>query len=202
MGRNKKLSAPEVQRVKEMLWQGSAQQDVAAHFGVSQATVSRIQTGEQWTHVRWPDGSSGPLPVEREQQIIAQRFPGVAVRGIINRALDSGLSVEEIAARVQGQVDADDELQEAEGLGLITLEDTGDRDTVTRKKEQINLVTPKQWNAFKKMFPAAWWKDVPPDDRVKQTAVYLACTAEGADELPGAILRKQIDALEEKIRAR
>jgi hypothetical protein len=201
MGRRRKLEAEEVVKVKEMLWQGTAQQDIADHFGISQATVSRIQRGDQWTHIRWPDNSHGPLPIEREQQIIAQRFPGVAVRGIITNALRDGLSVEEVARRVQGEVEVMDEGHEEHIISELLLEDTGEREEMPDKQElPITLITNRQWVAFKKLYPTVWWKDVEDKDRVKRTAVYTALTAEGAEDIPGSALRSQINQLEEKIR--
>mgnify|MGYP000010467482 CR=1 FL=1 len=46
-----RLSAADVALIRERLAAGETQRDVARAFGVSAPTISRISTGDRWTHV-------------------------------------------------------------------------------------------------------------------------------------------------------
>ena len=55
--------SPETARlVKEALWTGGFQREIARAYGLSQSQVSRIRHGRTWSSVPWPDGSTGALP--------------------------------------------------------------------------------------------------------------------------------------------
>lgn len=50
--RGRKLGPPEVRAIRGALADGERQREVAARFGVSQAAVSAIATGQRWGSVR------------------------------------------------------------------------------------------------------------------------------------------------------
>lgn len=58
-----------VRAIKHDLWHGVFQDALARKHGVTQTTISRISRGEQWPDVKWPDGSRGPLSLERKREI-------------------------------------------------------------------------------------------------------------------------------------
>lgn len=63
------LSSQQVRDIKRMVWEGAPQREVAQWAGITQATVSRIVTGDQWFQVPWPDGSVGGLPIEQRVRL-------------------------------------------------------------------------------------------------------------------------------------
>ncbi len=52
--------------IKHALWNGKAQVLLAKEYGVTQATISNIMRGKSWSGVEWPDGSIGPIILERK----------------------------------------------------------------------------------------------------------------------------------------
>ncbi len=63
MAPHNRLTVNAVQMIKEMLYNGKASQaKVSVLFGVSQGTISRIQSGHTHPAVPWPDGSTGAMP--------------------------------------------------------------------------------------------------------------------------------------------
>jgi hypothetical protein len=59
------LSADDAKLVKQAIWNGETQANVAAHFNISQGTVHRMVKGRAYHEFPWPDGTYGALPVER-----------------------------------------------------------------------------------------------------------------------------------------
>lgn len=57
-----KIDAERAKIVKEMLWRGRRQEEIVGVTGASQATISRIKTGQSHQDIPWPDGSLGPMP--------------------------------------------------------------------------------------------------------------------------------------------
>ena len=55
-----------VSAIKHALWNGKAQGLLAKEYGVTQATISNIMRGKAWSGVEWPDGSIGPIVLERK----------------------------------------------------------------------------------------------------------------------------------------
>lgn len=63
------LNKEKAKEIKRELWNGRRQQALAFQFGVTQASVSRIETGRSWASVEWPDGSKGALPEARRKEL-------------------------------------------------------------------------------------------------------------------------------------
>jgi acyl-CoA reductase-like NAD-dependent aldehyde dehydrogenase len=63
------LVARDIERIKEELWAGNKQRDIAADYGVTQTTISRIMTGHEYYDTAWPDSSIGPLSITRRKEI-------------------------------------------------------------------------------------------------------------------------------------
>lgn len=55
------LGEAEVAMVKAALHAGVAPKDIANRIGVSRAAISTIRTGENWSHVPWPDGACSAI---------------------------------------------------------------------------------------------------------------------------------------------
>ena len=61
------LTPSNVRQIKALLWKGEMwQRDIAEHYFISQATVSRIYGGHEWPNVQWPDGT---IAAEVERQL-------------------------------------------------------------------------------------------------------------------------------------
>lgn len=60
--RKSHLAKKAVLHIKELLWNGATQSQVASIYGITQPAVSRIVTGDSHPNVPWPDGSRGPAP--------------------------------------------------------------------------------------------------------------------------------------------
>jgi len=69
----KALNFLTVKQIKDALWKGEHQKEVAERFGISQPTISRILHGEQWYEVPWPDGSLGALSTYQQALILKER---------------------------------------------------------------------------------------------------------------------------------
>lgn len=64
--RSKKLSPEDVADIKRVLWRFShTHRELAQHYGVRRESITKIQSGETWAHVPWPDGSIGPMSDHR-----------------------------------------------------------------------------------------------------------------------------------------
>ena len=66
-GRPWKLTNETVLMIKEMLWDGATQAQVAQAAGVTSPMISHIAMGRQRADVPWPDGSLGPMPPDRRR---------------------------------------------------------------------------------------------------------------------------------------
>lgn len=62
---NVRLDEQTARDIKSLLWNGSTQDAIAAHYNISQTTVSRIVRGKQWFKAPWPNGDVGPMPREK-----------------------------------------------------------------------------------------------------------------------------------------
>lgn len=69
----KALTFLTVKQIKDALWKGEHQKEVAERFGISQPTISRILHGEQWYDVPWPDASLGALSTYQQALILRER---------------------------------------------------------------------------------------------------------------------------------
>lgn len=56
------ITTDTAQQVKDLLWRGRRQSEIAAILGVSQGLVSRIRKGLAFSDLPWPNGTSGPMP--------------------------------------------------------------------------------------------------------------------------------------------
>lgn len=63
------LIAHDVILIKDAIWAGGLQRNIAREFAVTQTTISRIMTGHEYNDTSWPDGSIGPLSIERRKKI-------------------------------------------------------------------------------------------------------------------------------------
>ena len=68
-----KLTDPQILEIKRLLWEGAKQSEIAFIYNVTAVTISRIKQGTQPPDIIWPDGSRGPLPPERVQQLKDRR---------------------------------------------------------------------------------------------------------------------------------
>src|SRR5882672_394589 len=102
----------EATEIKLLLREGYPQAEIAARFKVSQATVSRILTGDQWADAPWPDGSTDGASFELMGEILNKRRQGGGFRkksetsSGVRSSEDSPASIEQ-AQRIQEQEDAD-----------------------------------------------------------------------------------------------
>ena len=199
MSRRSRINAVDALKIKEMLWQGTLQQDVARHFGVSQATISRIQNGAVWALIKWPDGNMGALPPEREHDLIALRYPGIAVRNIIANALESGVDTAEIAQRVKEAIEEKETKERQELIDSVKIPESDPIDETEVQTPRIKLISAKEWAVIKKNFDPKWWEAVDPKDRIMQTAVHNALLGEGASKMPEKAIRRAIDDEVERI---
>ena len=81
-----KLTFEEVKTIKELIWDGKSQADVARIFDVSQPNINRIVHGHTWQEVPWPNMSRGALDMDdffRRLEALGLRHR----RGIINPGL-------------------------------------------------------------------------------------------------------------------
>lgn len=68
------LTDDEAKALKRDIWAGGQKQhDVAKAFGLSQGTISRVISGESYSHVEWPNGTTGAMPQERHRKMIQLR---------------------------------------------------------------------------------------------------------------------------------
>lgn len=64
------LTVENVTQIKKILHDGEmSQKDLAEHYTVSQATISRIMNGEMWPEIPWPGGALGEMPPQRRYYI-------------------------------------------------------------------------------------------------------------------------------------
>lgn len=61
---NRKLTEDDIIELKQKLWDGFLQKQVAELYDLSQPHVSRIVQGDQWPEVPWPDGTYGAINEE------------------------------------------------------------------------------------------------------------------------------------------
>ena len=54
--------------VKELLYNGREQDEIAKMAGIDQSTISRIKAGKLHGDVQWPNGEVGPIPIEADRR--------------------------------------------------------------------------------------------------------------------------------------
>lgn len=89
-----KLTKATVLDVKRDLWASDTTQAlVAAKYGITQTTISRIASGLLWGNVPWPDGSQGPMPERRAlvRQIDRAGMTRSQFRDRVNQRVESEL---------------------------------------------------------------------------------------------------------------
>lgn len=93
------LTPSNVRQIKALLWKGEMwQRDIAEHYFISQATVSRIYGGHEWPNVQWPDGTKGAIDEDRRRlhKMLKRKRPLVT----------AAPQVQAIAAEVERQLGA------------------------------------------------------------------------------------------------
>jgi len=67
------LTPDKVVLLKQLIWAGQTQQQVADDNMMSLGSIAKIVAGTQWHDIPWPDGSIGGLPDAQRQQIALHR---------------------------------------------------------------------------------------------------------------------------------
>lgn len=84
------LTEADVTRIKQRLWDGELQRQVARDFDVIESTISNIAAGYKWPYVKWPNGAEGGMPRSQRRAIIkARREAAGTSRGQVRRILRS-----------------------------------------------------------------------------------------------------------------
>lgn len=68
------MNEQEAALVKQKIWDGEMQKDIAREHNISQTQVSRIKLGDSWNWIPWPDGTTGPLPALQERQQMVREY--------------------------------------------------------------------------------------------------------------------------------
>lgn len=127
-GGRTKLTPLDVIEIKALLWEGLPQSLIATQLNISQPTVSNIRRGSQWPLVQWPDGSEGPIPLARWQELNKPKQRRRQQQQEDNNASDEArLAAEEVEARTRKK-----EEEEEEALYKVI------KKTTTRTQSQIN----------------------------------------------------------------
>jgi len=97
----------DVVAIKEGLWSGSKQRELALDYGVTQTTISRIMTGHEYFDTAWPDGSVGPLSITRRKEIHVGRRSRSSERVLAGmEALTAGKAEKAIRVAVEEEPEA------------------------------------------------------------------------------------------------
>ncbi len=60
------LNAAIVEDIKKDLWDGATtQKEIGEKFDISQSMISLIYRGNEWGEAKWPDGSTGEMPLSQ-----------------------------------------------------------------------------------------------------------------------------------------
>jgi len=110
------LTSDEVSAIKHALWNGKAQSLLAAEYGVTQPTISHIMRGNSWAFIPWPDGSLGPIALNKKRTLNREFIP-------ITDETPPTLEAEEAAAAVARKLE---QQEETDNAAL--------REAITRKK--------------------------------------------------------------------
>lgn len=103
-----KLSDTDIERIKIRLWNGDTQFSIASDYDVSEAHIWRIANARSRRDIPWPDGTLGPLPIERRHVGGAARQPASNVpQRVIEREDDDGFRSREQTA-IEGDQDPKD----------------------------------------------------------------------------------------------
>lgn len=74
---NSRLTEEDVIRIKAMIEGGASNREIARHFPVGDAMVSRIRTGRSWAHL----GSSNPRDVRKKEGAVLENTAPSRVKG-------------------------------------------------------------------------------------------------------------------------
>jgi hypothetical protein len=155
MVKYKLLDFAMVREIKELLWDGKHQGEIANRFYVTQGHISKINVGATWAEVPWPDGSAGGLAMERKAQLqqashVMQSI-GRPLMNQVSHASPAQLKFREEYAAAEAQVLLDEDearkrkraADEKDILARVAKQDKADRKK--RKKTKPAKTKPLDW---------------------------------------------------------
>lgn len=74
--------------MKSNIWMGWLYEEIAEKHKVSVSYISRVVKGRNAFEIPWPDGSFGPLPARRKEEIKAERKRRIRLSRKDRRATD------------------------------------------------------------------------------------------------------------------
>lgn len=137
---NTKLSEEDVKAIKHTLWMGWGKySDIASQYYLSTPYISWIATGRVYANVPWQDGSTGPMPQYRKEQIQRARYrgPGGLNPPVTPEQRRVSKDIAETADKVAQILDdqREDRLRETMGLAPIKRDYGPDYDPTLSEQE-------------------------------------------------------------------
>ncbi|MAH45955.1 hypothetical protein CMI37_08990 [Candidatus Pacearchaeota archaeon] len=128
----------DIVQIKDAIWAGEKQRAIAQNFGVTQTTISRIATGDEYFDTAWPDGSIGPLPINRRKEIHVGRRSRAA-QAVLSVMEDAKVRPSEpILLEAIEQVEEETHTPEEQPLEVVQSEDPP-RPRITREEADAML---------------------------------------------------------------
>lgn len=154
--RSRILTPETVLEIKQKLWEGKPQAELAVEYAVTQTTISRILNGIQWSEIPWPDESTGSMSLQQRILVHRERYSIQRADAVVRNLSKLSPVDPRRIARALAELDITEESIELDSIRIDGPGDDdppSDADNSSESARTEPTFSDADWESFRARFP-------------------------------------------------